>query len=356
MSKLLVVLGATGLQGSSVVNAILRRNPEYRIRGITRDANSDASQALAKKGVEMVSADRYDQDGLVAAFKAWRTLEVSTHRVLSLLFQGASAIFAMTDFWVPFITALGSQNPPDPTSACEIAKEDEMRQGRVAVDAALTCLDTLEHFIFSSLPNDVQVSNGKYRMPHFAAKVITMHYIQSLSERKASGEKRLHDITSGVIVSYYMENWLKHPYLWPQKTGDGTYVIRTSYPADVPLEMTATGDIGIYISAILNPHVPRPTAPVLALSESCTMRQMAASFSKATGKSITYEQTSVEELGRENRGFVPMMGEMYGYFEEFGLCGDMKIVNGKELGIGSEEVARFDSFVGEQDWGFWFKK
>ncbi|KAL9041054.1 MAG: hypothetical protein Q9214_004245, partial [Letrouitia sp. 1 TL-2023] len=101
----------------------------------------------------------------------------------------------MTDFWVPFITALGSQNPPDPASACEIAKEDEVRQGRVAVDAALTCLDTLEHFIFSSLPNDVEISKGKYHMPHFEPKVITLDYIQSLGERKASGGKSLYDIT-----------------------------------------------------------------------------------------------------------------------------------------------------------------
>lgn len=123
----------------------------------------------------------------------------------------------MTDFWVPFITALGSQNPPDPASAGEIAKEDEMRQGRVAVDAALTCLDTLEHFIFSTLPNDVEISKGKYRQPHFEAKVNTVNYIQSLSERKASREKNLHDITSLVIVPYYMENWVKHPHLGPQK-------------------------------------------------------------------------------------------------------------------------------------------
>ncbi|KAL9032502.1 MAG: hypothetical protein Q9214_007943, partial [Letrouitia sp. 1 TL-2023] len=139
-------------------------------------------------------------------------------------------------------------------------------------------------------------------------------------------------------------------------TGDNTYVIRTSYPPDVPLEMTATGDIGVYVSAILKPHVAKLTAPVLALSEPCTMRQMVASISKAAGKRIIYEQASVEELEKENRGFVPMMGEMYGYFEEFGFCGDMKIVNGKELGVGTEEVTGFDRFVGEQDWGFWFKE
>lgn len=86
------------------------------------------------------------------------------------------------------------------------------------------------------------------------------------------------------------------------------------------------------------------------------MRQMAASFSKAVGKSIIYEQASVEELGKEDRGFVPWVGEMYGYFEEFGLCGDMNIVNSKELGVGNEELIGFDRFVEEQDWGFWFKE
>lgn len=58
MSKILTVFGATGNQGGSVIKAILADavlSKEYKIRGVTRDTSKPASQALAAKGVEMVS-------------------------------------------------------------------------------------------------------------------------------------------------------------------------------------------------------------------------------------------------------------------------------------------------------------
>src|SRR6187402_3401674 len=60
MSKLLTVFGATGLQGGSLVDYVLK-NPElsklYRIRGITRDASKATSLALKERGAEVVEAD-----------------------------------------------------------------------------------------------------------------------------------------------------------------------------------------------------------------------------------------------------------------------------------------------------------
>ena len=57
-SKLLVVFGATGNQGGSVVESVLndpRAAEEFKIRGITRDPSKANAKALAAKGVEMVS-------------------------------------------------------------------------------------------------------------------------------------------------------------------------------------------------------------------------------------------------------------------------------------------------------------
>jgi uncharacterized protein YbjT (DUF2867 family) len=82
---LLVVIGATGNQGGSVVSRFLSLSPStYRIRGLTRNPSSAASQALVSKGVEMVAADLDDPASLDRAF------------------EGASAIFATTDFWAPY--------------------------------------------------------------------------------------------------------------------------------------------------------------------------------------------------------------------------------------------------------------
>jgi uncharacterized protein YbjT (DUF2867 family) len=68
MSKLLVVVGATGQQGGSVIEAFLKRQ-DYRLRGLTRDVHSSKAVELAKKGVQMVAADLDDEASLVQALE-----------------------------------------------------------------------------------------------------------------------------------------------------------------------------------------------------------------------------------------------------------------------------------------------
>lgn len=68
MSKLITVIGATGNQGGSVVDAALKSGA-YKVRGITRNVESDASKDLTNKGVEMVMANINDESSLVRAFE-----------------------------------------------------------------------------------------------------------------------------------------------------------------------------------------------------------------------------------------------------------------------------------------------
>ncbi|KAL4864100.1 hypothetical protein BDV12DRAFT_201472 [Aspergillus spectabilis] len=78
-TKLIVVLGATGNQGGSIINTFLSDNT-WRVRGVTRDISSASAQALSKRGVEMVKANLASPASLEAAF------------------QGAHVIFSVTDF------------------------------------------------------------------------------------------------------------------------------------------------------------------------------------------------------------------------------------------------------------------
>lgn len=58
MPKLITVFGSTGNQGGSVIRAILAHpqlSKDWKIRGITRNANKPDAQALAAQGVEMIS-------------------------------------------------------------------------------------------------------------------------------------------------------------------------------------------------------------------------------------------------------------------------------------------------------------
>jgi uncharacterized protein YbjT (DUF2867 family) len=68
MTKIIAVTGATGVQGGSVAREFLK-NPEWKVRAITRNPNSDAAKAFAAQGAEIVQADYNDEDSVVAAFK-----------------------------------------------------------------------------------------------------------------------------------------------------------------------------------------------------------------------------------------------------------------------------------------------
>ncbi|KAK1029177.1 hypothetical protein LTR33_017263, partial [Friedmanniomyces endolithicus] len=80
MSKLIVVVGVTGVQGSSVADTFTRLSG-WSVRGITRNPTGPAAQTLAAQGVEIVKGDLEDKDSLLPAF------------------EGATAIFANTDFF-----------------------------------------------------------------------------------------------------------------------------------------------------------------------------------------------------------------------------------------------------------------
>ena len=71
MVKLVVITGATGKQGGSVVNAFLR-DPSFKVRAIARDPSSTAAKELAAKGVEVLHGDINDEETLVKAFKVLR--------------------------------------------------------------------------------------------------------------------------------------------------------------------------------------------------------------------------------------------------------------------------------------------
>jgi uncharacterized protein YbjT (DUF2867 family) len=169
MSKLLTVVGATGTQGGSVIDAALKAGT-YKIRGITRNPNSAAAQALSARGVEIVTADLNSESSLVAAF------------------AGSSAIFAVTDFFEPFAAS-------GPQKAIEIESAQGMNLARAAANTA-----TLEHYVWSTLPNALRLSGGKYLVPHFESKNRVDDFIKS--------DKALFAKTTFLWVTFYAANYL----------------------------------------------------------------------------------------------------------------------------------------------------
>lgn len=144
MARLLTVIGATGTQGSSVISTLLATDPHqstWRLRALTRNPSSDAAHSLQAQGVEVVAADLNSLPSIQAAFK------------------DSYAVFAVTDFFVPFLS----------TGSVEQAADVEWTHCRNIVEAAADC-EGLQHFIFSTLPQAKKISGGKFHVPHFDTK------------------------------------------------------------------------------------------------------------------------------------------------------------------------------------------
>lgn len=136
--RVIVVVGATSLQGSGVVTALLADpKAQWTIRGVTRDTSSPYAQKFlsgheaVKDRVSLVSGDVYSAESMRAAL------------------SGAYGVFLNTN------QAVHGKTLVEPEEL-----RQEVEQGRVVVDAAKHC--GVKHFVMSSLPDMKKASGGRF--------------------------------------------------------------------------------------------------------------------------------------------------------------------------------------------------
>jgi hypothetical protein len=316
MAKLAVIVGATGSQGSSVVRALLK-DPSYKIRAITRNPSSEKGKALSAQGVEVVAADLNNEASLVKAF------------------SGASVIFGVTDFFEPFGKA-----------DAEEAMKVEYGQG-VNIASAASKTSTLEHFIWSTLPDARKISNGEYVIPHFDAKARIDAYIKE--------NKSLLSKTTFVYVTYYAGNLLFPPLAPNFVKSSGKYVWFMPLPADTPLAHIgdASINVGVFAKAILaKGEQARGGKYVLASVHEDTFGEALEAWARSLGKT---EQTAVVQISLEDCEMLwPKWGmEMSGMLKWWGVAKDQSwavptgepLLKAADLGL-----SRNDFVLPEETW------
>lgn len=318
MSKIVAVVGATGGQGGSVVRALLKHG-EYKVRGITRNVNSDKAKALSSQGVEVVTADLNDEASLTKAF------------------EGATAIFAVTDFFEPF-----AKNGPD------VAFEVEYKQGVNIVNAALGT-PTLQHFIWSTLPSSKKISGGKFVVPHMESKARIDDYIKAKPELLAK--------TTFLWITFYSINFF-YPVFQPFFLKSiGTYVfIQPVAPSTL---ISAAGDIsvnvGIFARAILsNPSKTRGGKYVFCNLQTYKSDDYLQLWAKVTGKQRAhYLQVSFEDYQKLFPAWGAEMGIMMLFWEYAGekSWSGEELITGSDLGVHGELMTMEKSFMAS-DWSF----
>lgn len=279
MSKLLVVFGATGQQGGSVVSHVLNDaelSKKYSIRAVTRDPSSPKAETLKKKGVDVVKADMTDKQSLPSALK------------------GAHTVFFLN------APVMG----PD-------AKSLEVAQGKALVDIAVT--EGTQYVIFSTLPHVSRISGGKYtKVASFDAKAEVEDYIRTLPIKSAF-----------FSPSSFMQNF--QTFLGPRPSGTGTYVINRHVSPDTQLPLIdIVGDSGKYVGAILMEPDNYEGKIFCSGSAVYTMTEIAEIMTNISGKTVQYEQVPLEDFRKNLRTpgpYVEGLIEMMLFQQDFGYYG-----------------------------------
>ncbi|KAK3338507.1 hypothetical protein B0H65DRAFT_435699 [Neurospora tetraspora] len=302
--KTIVVIGATGSQGGSVVRRLLQ-NPSYHIRALTHSPTSATSQSLASKGVEVVSSDVNDPSTLGPAF------------------ANAYAIFAVTAYWPSF-----------PTLGRHGAGEEELQQYKNIATAA-SKVEGLKHFVISTLPSAEGSSGGRIEVPHFDYKARAASWVKE----QLPG---LWEVTT--------EFWHgKFPFasLFRSPGSQGAYIVPLPGNHDtlIPYAGDLHHNVGVVVEAIINSG-PKAYGKVAVLA---TDYVTWADGYKAIEKLVPEKRIALSKIDREQfikiwREWGIEIADQMAWNDEFtdwkALAGERFLVF-EELGINEGELVGF---------------
>lgn len=304
----ILVTGATGKQGSAVVNALIARPPPYphEILALTRNVDSPAAQKLSSKSknITLLAGDLNHCPNIFT--KA----------------GGNGSVWGVFSMQLP---AMGQSGAP---------KDIEEQQGNGLIDAALTA--GVKHFVYTSVDRGGSNSiNDPTNVPHFISKhKIEKHLIDAVSD----SNKNTHGMTYTILrpVAFY-DNFT------PDFMGKG-FASMWAKLGSVPLQLVGTRDIGIFAALAFSnlesdPKVYRNSAISLAGDE-LTQAQASEIFEKVYGKKMP---NTFGFVGSLILYMAKEMGTMFQWFSDVGYKAD--IAENKRL---NPDMQNFETWLKEE--------
>ncbi|RGP73391.1 family 1 [Fusarium longipes] len=314
-SKLITVFGATGSQGGSVVQSILQnKSQSFKVRGITRNPESEKAKALANQGVEVVKADGLVKEEVVEAFK---------------------------NSWGVFVNT----NSDDPT-VNQPGGPTELDIGKVLVDAAAEA--GVLHFVYSGMASASKITGGAIPARAFDMKNAIGEYAKS---------KRVFETVNVVSPGWYAENHLVEevaPALggFPFNPDDEGYMTLhvPHWGGNGEIPFIAIGDdYGDLVHGIFLDPKKYNGQLVQGISASETPEKLMFDFEKVTGKKArfvpmedwksmeTYGDTGFETV-KYMFGFCQYSGGLYyGVPNDLGPASDLKARAAEAKGTAGDE-------------------
>jgi uncharacterized protein YbjT (DUF2867 family) len=254
--RTILITGVTGKQGGAVAQALLGAG--FRLRGLTRQPESERATTLARNGVDIVKGDLDD--------------EATLRRALT----GAWGVFGVQNTW-------------------EAGVEREEVQGKRL--ATLAREAGVEHYVYTSVGS----AHKQTGIPHFDNKWRIEETVRGLR------------FPSHVILRpvFFMEN-LVAPY---SLQGDTlTWALR---PA-TQLQMVAVDDIGWFGARAFTDGAGLNRREIDLASDARTMPEVAGILTEVLGRPIKFVQTAIEQV----RQYSEETAVMLEWFERVGYSAD----------------------------------
>jgi uncharacterized protein YbjT (DUF2867 family) len=278
MSTKILVAGATGTQGGSVIDHLLSGDfGDYDVYGLTRTANSDAARTLESRGVTVLQGDLTDEE---------RMRECC---------EGMDAVYCVTTFF-------------------EAGPDVETEQGITLAEAANDA--GIERYIYSSVG-----SADEAPLAHFTSK--------------ARVEERITELGFEYTIVrpvFFMQNL---PHFHGEQLAEGTLSMPMS--PDKPLALLDARDIGKTVGMALADPERFAGKTIELAGDNRTPVEIAAALSEVLGHEVTHVRPAVEDY-RAMAG--DEMTEMYGWFDTVGY-GSNPMADAEAYGIEPTDLASF---------------
>jgi len=279
--KVVVVFGATGVQGGGVVRQ-LSSSGSYSVVAVTRDPSKPSAKSLSTlPNVETVAGDMSNVEDLKKIF--------SSHNVYG--------VFSVQNFW-------------------ECGFDMEVQQAKNVADIAKQ--HHVHHFVFSTLPD--------IPLPHCTSKVQAEKYINTLH----------FPITSFIRPTSFYTNLNT---FYAPKEENGKFVISTGIGADTIVPSVSPNDIGAAVRVILDQGEHANGKTFDLTSESVTMPQVAAMLSRVYNKTFEYRAVPLDIL--KNAGVPIEIVNMFDFFNGWKVPTDL-VDNTRQL---ISKVETFEEWV-----------
>ncbi|KAJ2784067.1 hypothetical protein GGI18_003457 [Coemansia linderi] len=208
---LVVIFGATGNQGGSILRVLAEHPDSYTVRAVTRSTKSNSARELAA---------RYP-------LVQWAEADIDIPSSLPPAVANADVVFGVTQFFQPSVH-----------SADKTDENTEFQQGKNIIDACVA--EGVGFVVFSTTSSAKKLSNGKITgVLHFEGKYKIQEYLLALP------------IDSAIVqMGMYYQNYLQSA-AWSE-SGDAVVI---AFPGDVNRKhpyADVNRDLGPYVKFIID--------------------------------------------------------------------------------------------------------